>query len=65
MFVIFAYDYENRMMAVPAAFQTEDDAWTAVAELMQQSNHPKMAWVKKGVVPDGYLDCNSNSSCQP
>ena len=64
MFVIFAYDYENRMMAVPAAFQTEDDAWTAVTELMQQPNHPKMAWVKKGVVPDGHLDRNCHSGSQ-
>lgn len=64
MFVIFAYDYENRKMAVPAAFEEELDAWNAVAELMKQPNHPKMAWVTKGVF-DEYVDSNCDRRSQP
>lgn len=61
MFVIFAYDYNDKLMAVPAAFKKENDAWDAIAELMQQQNHPKLAWVEKGVVPYADVSNDSNS----
>lgn len=62
MFCIFAYDYNNRKMAVPAAFETEDDAWDAIQQIMSQENHPKMAWIEKGVIEYADVSGNSDSS---
>ena len=61
MYACLAYDYDNKLLAVPASFETEDDAWNCIIETMKQPNHPKMMWVKKGVEFVGHADSDSNS----
>ena len=63
MYACLAYGYDNRLLAVPQTFETEDAAWTCIQETMKQENHPKMMWVVKGVEPlDGHVVGDGNSS---
>lgn len=62
MYGCLAYDYNNKLLTVPATFETEESAWKCIQEIMQQENHPKMMWVVKGVEPlNGYADSDGNS----
>ena len=63
MYGCLAYDYDNKLLAVPATFETEEAAWKCIQETMQQENHPKMMWVKEGVEFIGHVDSNGNSRC--
>ena len=60
MYACLAYDYNNKLLAVPQTFETEKEAWDCIAETMQHENHPKMMWVKEGVEFVGHVDSDGN-----
>jgi hypothetical protein len=48
MYACLAYSYENKLLGIPKAFETEEEAWECIEQVMQQPDHPKMMWVQEG-----------------
>lgn len=61
MYACMAYDYDNRLLAVPEPFETEEEAWDCIQQTMKQKNHPKMMWVQKGVDYAGRIPHDNDS----
>ena len=60
MFACLAYDYNNKLLGVPQSFETEEEAWECIEQIMKQPDHPKMMWVQRGEKVGSDSD---NSSC--
>lgn len=52
MYNVYVLTYDNVVCMLgskemPAEFPTQNDAWDLISEIMQEPNHPKMAWIKE------------------